>query len=428
LRAPPLLSSLALLTTLTACTGDASVDPEDTAVVDAEVTWFRDVKPIVDTACVRCHQDGGVGPFDFTLPEVFSAFAERAVARIDEGTMPPGASDPECREYFGMEHLTLDAAAADVVQRWIDLGKVLGDPADAVDIEPPADALAEVDLSVQLARPYTPAFASQKDPGNEYRCFYLDHGQSEDFWIRGLHPIVDNAELVHHIVLATVPASNVPDHDRALGVDCIDGGSMTDGMIAAWAPGMLPVELPDGAAMKIGKDHRIVMQVHYYDSGGGEASDASGYAFDLVPESTVTEEVFMLPLGAFNFTIPAGAERHTQHAEYTVPAWIPVKGKLYATFPHMHVLGTGYKVWVERAGAQTCLAESDHYAFENQMTYQFKEPLVIQGGDVFHVECTWNNSTSNPELIHDPPVPIGYGERTDEEMCFAFTLLSVGTR
>ena len=37
---------------------------------------------------------------------------------------------------------------------------------------------------------------------------------------------------------------------------------------------------------------------------------------------------------------------------------------------------------------------------------------------------TWNNSTSNEELIHNPPTDVSYGERTDEEMCFGFTLVS----
>ena len=39
-------------------------------------------------------------------------------------------------------------------------------------------------------------------------------------------------------------------------------------------------------------------------------------------------------------------------------------------------------------------------------------------GDVINLECTWNNSPSNPSLIHNPPVDVTYGEGTDDEMCF----------
>ena len=35
-------------------------------------------------------------------------------------------------------------------------------------------------------------------------------------------------------------------------------------------------------------------------------------------------------------------------------------------------------------------------------------------------------SISNPNLVIDPPADIGYGERTDEEMCYGFSLISLG--
>ena len=93
----------------------------------------------------------------------------------------------------------------------------------------------------------------------------------------------------------------------------------------------------------------------------------------------------------------------------------------------MHVLGTGYRVWrTDADGNEECIAASERYDFDNQPTYMLKEPVVVQPGEKFHVECTWNNSVSNPHLIHNPPIPIGFGERTDEEMCFALTYFTVG--
>ena len=74
-------------------------------------------------------------------------------------------------------------------------------------------------------------------------------------------------------------------------------------------------------------------------------------------------------------------------------------------------------------GDETCIAASEKWDFNNQLTYVFNEPIELKGGDTIHMECHWNNSRSNPNLIHDPPIEVGYGERTDEEMCFAFTLI-----
>jgi len=418
------LRTLALpLLLLTACGTDVPDSDTSDPDVTADVTYYPDVQPIVDAQCVRCHNPDGVGPFDFSDAQTFASFAERALARVEAGTMPPAVSDPECHPYVGQEHMNVPEGTAELLADWIEQGKVMGDPADAVPIEPIPVDLPEVDLQVMMEAPYTPVYTDERNPGNEYRCFYLDPSD-EDIYIGGLHPVVDNAAMVHHMVLFTVPDAEVPAQAGPEGVDCIDMSAGGDGMIAAWAPGMLPIELPEGAAIKVDRNRTLVLQMHYYDAAPPGSSDQSGYAFDLVPSATVTDEVFMLPLGAFDFEIPAGDPAYTHHTSLTLPDWFG-GAKIYATFPHMHVLGTGYRLWYTREGRENCLAESDRYDFENQLTYVFPEPIQVTGGDTLHLECTWNNSTSNPELIHDPPIPIGYGERTDEEMCYAFTLVSL---
>lgn len=420
------LPALALLL-LGACTGPAvidDVDDDDDTSADEGLTYYPDVQPMVDQACVRCHQPGGVGPFDFSDGEAFASFAERAVARLDAGTMPPATSDPECHEYIGQEHLNAPDGMADVVRQWIADGKVMGDPAEAVEVEAPETELAEVDLEVRIEAPYAPTYSDPKDLGNEYRCFYLDPAD-EDIHIGGLHPIVDNAAMVHHIVLFTVADSEVPEGIGAEGEDCLGMGSGADGMIAAWAPGMLPVELPEGAAITVEEGRTLVLQMHYYDAADPGATDQSGYAFDLVDADSVTDDVFMLPLGAFNFTLPAGDDDARATNELELPAFAPTV-KVYASFPHMHYLGTSYKFWFEREGVETCLVQSDVWDFNNQLTYQFPEPVEVQGGDTLKIECTYDNSADNPNNPNDPPKDVGYGERTDEEMCYSFTLVSLG--
>jgi hypothetical protein len=83
-------------------------------------------------------------------------------------------------------------------------------------------------------------------------------------------------------------------------------------------------------------------------------------------------------------------------------------------------------MWAESVeDGRTCLAESDRYDFDNQQTYMFKEPVSVQGGDTLGFECTWDNSADNPDQFFDEPQDIGYGERTNEEMCFTFTLVGL---
>jgi len=91
----------------------------------------------------------------------------------------------------------------------------------------------------------------------------------------------------------------------------------------------------------------------------------------------------------------------------------------------MHVLGKRYRVWAEDDFSETCIAQGD-YDFDNQLSYQLKEPVTVGNGQTLGLECTWDNGASNPEQFYDPPQDIYYGERTDEEMCFAFVLGELG--
>ena len=409
------------------------------ATAPDEVTWHADIHPIMERHCTRCHTEGGQAVGDFADLEQVRAFSAVMLSRMDEGAMPPPVADPECRDYLGSEHLSLPDASREAFRAWVAAEMPEGDPADApaIDDAPAVETeLADPDLVLTMPTPYAPTFSDPQNPGNEYRCFILDHGQEESFFVTDFHPVIGEPALVHHVVLLTVPESVVPDdYDPAVGLDCINGrspiGSSTDGMIAGWAPGMTPVHLEETLAdgttatrgIRIERNQRLVVQMHYYRNGPevDGLTDQSGYAFKIAP--VVDTPLRMAPLGLYDFRIPANDADYSYGESIEIPAG--VTGRIHVLFPHMHVLGTRYRVWRERAGEDTCIVAGD-YTFDNQLSYVLREPLEFGPGDRLHLECTWDNSTNNPNRIHDDPRDVGFGERTDQEMCYAFTLLSIG--
>lgn len=386
--------------------------------------------------CTRCHTEGGQAVGDFDDLDQVRAFAQVALERIDAGAMPPPVADPECRDYLGSEHLSMPPAARDLFRAWVNNDMPEGDPAQAVQVEPVLTELPDPDLVVTMPEPYEPTFEDPQNPGNEYRCFLLDHGQEDPFYITGFHPVIGEPALVHHVVLFALDASNVPDdYDPAMGLDCINGranmvGNL-DGMLTGWAPGMTPVLLnesvQEGGAgtrgIRVGPDQRIVVQMHYYRNGPDVdgLADQSGYAFHIADQVDVP--LIMAPLGSYDFVIPANDPSYSYQESFSLPAGLT--GRVHAVFPHMHVLGTGYRMTRTRDDETTCIAEGD-YTFDNQLSYVFREPVDLRAGDELSLECTWNNSTSNPDRIFDEPREVRYGERTDQEMCYAFSLVSIG--
>jgi hypothetical protein len=322
----------------------------------------------------------------------------------------------------------LPPEAKDLLAKWIDLGKPLGNEADLVTVPAVATELENPDLTITIPKAYSPTFEDETNPGNEYRCFYLEHGRDEDFFITGMAPNIDQTKIAHHIVIAKGKKADVRDKYKTdEGWSCIDGEgtNVLDGMIAGWAPGTVPFKFEEGMGMRMGADEAFILQMHYFanDEDAVEAGDQSGYDFTTTTE--VDREILMYPLGTQSFKIPAGAENHTESMSFTLPNGIYARA--HGTFPHMHILGSGYRLWLEHPdGTETCAAQSDRWDFDNQITYMFDESILLQGGDKIRFECSWNNSKSNPARIHDEPRDTYYGERTDEEMCFAFTFLSLG--
>ncbi|MEE2829632.1 MAG: hypothetical protein VX498_10630 [Myxococcota bacterium] len=410
---------------LVAATGCGGVDPGDELPPSDGPTYYADVAPVLETWCTRCHFDGGTGPGNFEDPETVVTMGELIAGATEAELMPPPAADPSCADYEGSDRFHVSDEAKVVLRDWVDSGKALGSPDDQVSIEPWVTDLPDADLILEMAAPYTPSFDDPNNPANEYRCFILENPSEEPIYVTAMAPVLGVPELVHHIVVFLKDESqDLPGYDPETGVDCIDDvAAGAEQILAAWAPGMLPIQLPDGRGIQIGPHQDVVIQMHYFDNGEYDGTpDLSGYAF--VTAEQVDVPLYMVPVGANSFSIPAGAESYTHTESLQLPTGL--SGRVYTTFPHMHALGSGYELTVEHSdGSSSCISRSDAYDFDNQLTYTLLEPVRINGGDTLHQSCTWNNSSSNPDLIHDPPSPVSYGERTDEEMCFTFIFASL---
>jgi len=391
-----------------------------------EVDFYEEIQPILEQNCVACHQEGGQGIGDFTTYENVLAMGPLIADSIESGRMPPPVADPTCRDYKGSDVLHLSEDNKQLLLDWIADDMPEGDPATAQEYDHDVFTLKDADLTIMMEEEYTPYFDLPNNPGNEYRCFSIEHGRTEPFYITAIHPIIDNHDLVHHVVIAKAdPEGIIENSNHPDGARCIrrGGAFISDfehgAMLSGWAPGMRPVELEKDSGMLVLPDDYLVIQIHYYQNPDAERStDQSGVAFRTT--DAVDHVVQMFPFGIRNFTIPAGAEDHT----ITDSISIPIGYRIWGIFPHMHVLGSRYSFSIGEGEDKKCLAQSDHYDFENQLSYIFHKDVEVPASTPFNMSCSWNNSTTNSSLIHNPPIDISYGERTDEEMCFGFTLVS----
>jgi hypothetical protein len=408
-----------MLLLLIACASDlpdsssTSGTPEDTGP-----TYWKDAKAVLDANCVRCHTEHGVAT-SFDDPATVQALAPTIAAYTAEGRMPLPAPDPDCRAYQDSDRYTLTAEEQAVLQAWADAGAPLGDEADA---PPPVvpTTLAPFDIELRATEAYTPDF---RDDGlNDYRCFLLDVGNDESLYLTGVEPLVDNGTIVHHVVLFEVDSNEVPSSpDPHLGFSCDGFGENGWDFVTGWAPGGGPVQLPDGYGIKLKKDAQLVLQMHYFNSYEGASTEIDQSGYGLITAEEVENRVYVYPLGAYDFTIPAG------DADYEIPMMIPWPStypaiEILGVFPHMHQLGSGFDMYVAHAdGSQTCLADLDGWDFHNQISALFDESAQVASGDALFLSCQYDNSAGNPNQFNNPPQDVEWGEGTEEEMCFGFT-------
>src|SRR5688572_25854192 len=189
------IAGITLAFSATALVSSCGSDPEPTPPVvqqQHDLTWYRDIEPIVQVKCDGCHAEGGIGPVVFNDTTV-QALAGLMVSQISSGLMPPWQPSDEGPPLKGERRLT--QAEIDKITAWAADGAPLGSDADHEDLEPEKTfSLTDPDISVKLPAPYM----ANKELEDDVRCFVIDLNVPENTWVRATRFVVDQKSAVHH--------------------------------------------------------------------------------------------------------------------------------------------------------------------------------------------------------------------------------------
>jgi mono/diheme cytochrome c family protein len=97
-------------------------------VGDREVTYARDIEPILAANCAECHQAGGVAPFALGHYRQASGRARMLAHVTGEGLMPPGRAVPRFGRFRDERYLS--QTQIDLFAAWAAGGAAEGLPAD----------------------------------------------------------------------------------------------------------------------------------------------------------------------------------------------------------------------------------------------------------------------------------------------------------
>jgi hypothetical protein len=420
-------------------------------------TYYEDIAPILSENCGMCHSPKGIQPdILFDDAETTSSWSGAIHEAVSSGLMPPfyAQESEECENPWGFQDdPRLSQENLDLIAAWADAGGPTGNEEDAVPLpQPRLGLLDNPDMEIYPSGKHTTSVAG--DTEDEFICFTLDPGLTEQQWLEGFAVMPEDLKVVHHVLVGidhTGSTAALANEDGTY--PCFGGfGAASVTFIGGWIPGATPIEFPDYSATRMEAGSRVVLQMHYHLVDEPRL-DGTGIALRFSDKLPVQEAVVTLLGNAAQqaeggdglqpgendlggdpiFFIPANEESHTETMRFHPWDLAPRETFTFLLANHMHYIGIDMKTSVERGpnapeAEEICLLHTPDWSFDWQQFYKYDASSgnapASYPGDALILECEYNNTLSNPaakkaleEAGYSEPVDVGLGNGTLDEMC-----------
>ena len=384
--------------------------PVRVPVRQSQVTFTRDVAPILFSACASCHRPEGVAPFPLLTYDDSRKHAAAIVAATRDRVMPPWKPEPGYGEFLDERRLTREQIAT--LQRWFDGGVVEGDP--ALLPRPPTWTgqwqLGTPDLVIETA-PY----ALRASGDDVYRNFVLPIETSTTRYIRAWE-FLPGSSAVHHATMQFDPtrsSRHLDEQDPEPGYEgLVPHSAMSpDGYFLGWLPGLASNSAPRGMSWPLPKGADLILMMHLKPAGRTETIRArlGLYFSDAPPRLQPT----LIRMTRQHMDIPPGEGRYLVTDTFV----LDVDADLYTIQPHAHLLAKEIKSYATLPdGTRKWLIYIRDWDFNWQGVFRYAHPEFLPAGTTITFEFVYDNSEANRHNPHHPPRRVTYGQHTTDEM------------
>jgi hypothetical protein len=368
----------------------------------SKISYSKTIAPILESKCVDCHQQGGIGPFAMSSYDVVKGFGPmiREVVRTDR--MPPWHSDDQINTFQHNKSLT--NAEITTLVHWIEGGAPRGDGVDPLITAAhvaPEWPLGKPDLVVDI-----PAYKLAASGIIDYQYPFVSNVVTEGKWLKASTIKGGQRQGVHHVLTGIV--TNPPADGKV-------STSQWGASVGGYAVGSESIRMPANVGTYIPPGAGIGFQMHYTPFGK-EAVDESKvglyfYRDEEKPDLMMRQSVVI----DTTIEIPPNAARHAETAYLKFPK----VALLYSVFPHAHYRGIYTDIFlITPDGKQKELMATPHYDFNWQREYEFEKPVTVPAGSKLVAHYIFDNSAGNP-ANPDPSSRVLWGEQSHEEMLYS---------
>ncbi|KAK0040032.1 DBH-like monooxygenase protein 1 [Biomphalaria pfeifferi] len=248
-----------------------------------------------------------------------------------------------------------------------------------------------------------------------YMCMSFNLPEDQDYHIVADEPLIDNAYVVHHMMLYGCDDS-ITDF-IASPTEC--EMSKCTSIIGGWSVGETG-ECYDGTVgFRIGSNgfKKAILEIHYDNPKlVSTYQDSSGLRLYYQPASDTVKDMFTMLTGQTMLVLPPGQSRiekvGTCKSSCTATLF---KEKVYlnSATNHMHLIGRSMKIELMRNGAFVKhLTNEETFDYNTPNTLDFDPPIEVLPGDEIITTCVYNSASSKHYVY--------YGDGTSDEMCYGY--------
>ena len=408
-----------------------------------DLTFGKDIAPIIFENCTSCHRSGGAAPFSLTTFQQVNRKKNTILEVTQSGLMPPWPADRNYSHFLGERYLS--AEDKQKIKDWIEGGAPEGDTSLLPD-------LPEYNSYSYVGTPDTTLwFDSILISGNSRDKFFiatLPIKLGKEKYVRAMEFLPNENNLVHHmngrlLNYKSDKKASITQGQRILNLEVKetayvrqfnalqltnDDGTRPPQINSAvnYLPGVQAQLYPEGiGGFTMNKKSILIADDIHYGPIPQDKWDHSrvNIFFSKTPPKRPINEVMLGTNGASPIipplVIPPG--KITKHTSFLK---ISEDISILTINPHMHLLGKSFKAYALSPSQDTIrLISIPKWDFRWQYFYTFPKMLKIPAGSVVYVEAEYDNTPQNQNNPYNPPQKIreryefgGAGMRTTDEM------------
>jgi hypothetical protein len=409
-----------------ACLGSAA-----TVSTSQQVTFSRDIAPILQAKCQDCHQPNSIAPMSLITYQETRPWAKSIRERVLTHQMPPWHIDKSVGIQSFKNDISLSDAQIERIVRWVDTGAPEGDPKDL----PPPKPLASDNAWRGERDGYGPPDRVVKSPE------YTMPAKHQDVWFRPMSDIplseprwvklveirpsnLQGRKIVHHsiayLVLNNDPNAVPSGIAPGLSDDPEDRARMRP-QLMEWAIGKGYDLYRPGTGKLLLPGEKISWDQHLHAVGeqitAGSEIGIWFYAKGQEPKKRSYLIGFTAQDRTKGLDIPPNTVAMTEG--YTV---LKQNALLENFQPHFHLRGKAMEVEaILPDGNRQVVSYVDKFNFNWMTNYIYADDAapVFPKGTIIHV-IAWHDNTRANKFNPDPDQWVGFGDRTVDEMAFAW--------